>query len=92
MKILKQTFIFLFLFALLGTILTSARAQDDETQPLDDKFVGALVAMTINHNLMEGKNEIRDLNALRNFVTDYYDNRIASDPNSTDAQWLGLQK
>ena len=92
MKSIKQVITFLFLLALLGTTLTSAHAQDDEPQPLDDRFVGALVAMTINHNLMEGENEIRDLNALRNFVSDYYDDRIAADPNSTGAQWLNLQK
>jgi len=92
MKSLKQVVTLLFLFALLSTSLTSVRAQDDETQPLDDKFVGALVAMAVNDNMMEGENEIRDLKALHSFVSDYYDDRIAADPNSTGAQWLGLQK
>ena len=92
MKTLMRTVTIIFLLAALATTSSSALAQDDETQPLDDKFVGALVAMAVNHNLMEGENEVRDLKALHSFVTDYYDDRIAADPNSTAAQWLGLQK
>lgn len=92
MKSFRQVITFFFLLALLTTTLTSARAQDDETQPLDDKFVGALVAMAVNDNLMEGDNEVRDLKALRSFVNDYYDDRIASVGDSTAAQWLGLQR
>ena len=92
MKSFRQVITFLFLLALLSTSLTSARAQDDQTQPLDDRFVGALVAMAVNDNLMEGENEVRDLKALRGFVNDYYDDRIASVGDSNAAQWLGLQR
>ena len=92
MKTLMRTVTIIFLLAALATTSSSALAQDDETQPLDDKFVGALVVMAVNHNLMEGENEVRDLKALHSFVTDYYNDRIAADPNSTAAQWLGLQK
>jgi hypothetical protein len=67
------------------------QAQEDD-QPLDDKFVAALVAMAINHDMMAGKDEIRDLAALHGFVSDYYDNRIATAPDSTNTQWLNLQK
>ena len=91
MKTLMRTVTLIFLLAILCVSATSAIAQGDN-QPLDNQFVGALVAMTINHNLMEGENEIRDLKALHGFVTDYYDDQIASDPNSVDAQWLNLQK
>jgi len=53
----------------------SAQAQND-APPVDDDFVYALVVMTINHNMMAGKNEVRDLSALRAYVRDYYDDRI----------------
>ncbi len=69
-----------------------AQAQEDD-QPLDDKFVAALVMMAVNHNMMAGDNEIRDLTALHGFVNDYYDERIFTvGADSTAGQWLHLQQ
>ena len=93
MKKIAHTITLIFLMAALAASSSSVLAQDDEPQPLDDKFVGALVAMAVNDNLMEGENEVRDLKALRSYVNEYYDGRLASySQSSSDAQWLDLQR
>jgi hypothetical protein len=76
---------------MLSLIVITTQAEEDDP-PLDDKFVAALVMMSINHNMMEGEDELADLSALHDFVEDYYDGRIASVQDSTSADWLHLQK
>ena len=68
-----------------------AQAQVDD-QPLDDEFVFSLVIMTIDHNLMTGRNEVRDLTALKDYVNLYYDDRLAMVNDPDDHAWLGRQK
>ena len=75
MKKNYRIIVLVILVFVLGTSVVDTMAQSDD-QPLDDEFVEALVMMSINHNMMEGKTEIRDLTALRDFVRDYYDDRI----------------
>lgn len=84
MKIRKRVFVSLIIL-LLCVPVGIAQAQDDDPQPLDDEFVEALVMMTVNHNLMAGKDELADLNALNDFVDDYYTQRINAVQNSADA-------
>ena len=87
MKIRRRLLISLITI-LLCVPVGIAQAQDDDTQPLDDEFVEALVMMTVNHNLVAGKNELSDLSALHDFVDEYYDQRIDAVKNSaaTDAE------
>ncbi len=74
--------ILLFLVILLTLSIPStlpAQAQD-EGPPLDDEFVTALVMMSVNHNMMQGRNEVRDLSALSQFVDEYYAGLAAAAP------------
>ena len=90
-KIYKPVFLLVSLF-LLAISAIHVYAQNDEDTPLDDDFVEALVLMSVNHNLMEGKDEVRDLGALHDFVTNYYDDRMASTQDSDQITALGIQK
>jgi hypothetical protein len=97
MKTRRRLWIFLIVLLLLVPG-GSVQAQDDDTQPLNDEFVEALVMMTVNHNLMAGDSELTDLRSLHGFVDDYYKQRIDAVKNNgsatadSDASWLQAQK
>lgn len=65
--------------------LPAANAQDD-VQPLDDEFVSALVMMAVNHDMMAGNDELNNLAGLRDWVSDYFDQRIANPQNNDEAR------
>jgi hypothetical protein len=90
-KIYTILIITLILLVGLSLPVRTGQAQDN-VQPLNDEFVAALVAMAVNHDMMAGKDEIRDLAALHGFVSDYYDNRIALTQDDNISQGLKLQK
>jgi len=74
--------ILLFLALLLTLSIPTTlpvRAQDDGP-PLDEEFVDALVMMAVNHNMMQGQNEVRDLSALSQYVDEYYAGLAAAAP------------
>ena len=76
----------LIIFLALGTFVVDIQAESDD-QPLDDEFVEALVMMAVNHNMMEGKDELSDLSALHDLVSNYYEIRVISesDPNAINS-------
>ncbi len=41
--------------------------------------------MSVNHNMMQGRNEVRDLSALSQFVDEYYAGLAAAAPDETPA-------
>jgi hypothetical protein len=83
----RRQILLISLFALLICIpALSAQAQDD-SQPMDDEFIDALVMMAVNHDLMAGNNELYYLQGLKSYVNDYYDTRsLDFDPGDTAAQ------
>ncbi len=84
----RRRLLVLLIILLLCIPVGITQAQEDDPQPLDDEFVEALVMMTVNHNLMAGKDELADLNALNDFVDEYYTQRIntVSNSNTADAE------
>lgn len=92
MKIARYLTPIIILLLVIGIIPIPAASAQDDVQPLDDEFVSALVMMAVNHDMMAGKDEIRDLAALHGFVSDYYNNRIATTQNDDNSRWLNLSK
>lgn len=97
MKVRKKLLIaLLVLLICIPTVFV--QAQSDDTQPLDDEFVNALVMAAVSHNMMEGKDENSDLGALKGFVDFYYSVRIAVVRDSVlasgdqEVQWLHQQR
>ena len=70
MKIARYLTPIIILLLVIGIIPIPAASAQDDVQPLDDEFVSALVMMAVNHDMMAGKDEIRDLAALHGFVSD----------------------
>jgi len=79
MKPHRRLLLLLLLLLLLPATTLPASAQDD-APPVDDEFVEALVMMSVNHNMMQGKDEVRDLSALSQFVDDFYAGLAAAAP------------
>ncbi|MBN2500138.1 MAG: hypothetical protein JXB38_05175 [Anaerolineales bacterium] len=84
----RRYLLVLLIILLLCIPVGIVQAQDDDPQPLNDEFVEALVMMTVDYNLMAGKDELADLNALHDFVDEYYTQRIntVSNNNTVDAE------
>jgi len=61
-----------FVLVLLLTVTATPSKAQDDAPPVDDEFVTALVMMSVNHNMMQGQNEVRDLSALSQYVDEYY--------------------
>ena len=80
------------LIALLVCIPAFSAQAQDETQPLDDEFIDALVMMAVNHDLMEGRNELSNLNALKDVVDEYFLGRIASGVDAATRVWIEEQQ
>lgn len=86
MKIRRYLILIIILVLMIGIIpLPAANAQDD-VQPLDDEFVSALVMMAVNHDMMAGNDEMNNLVGLRDWVSDYFDQRIANPQNNDEAR------
>jgi hypothetical protein len=75
---------------LLGFSIQPAQAQEEDPGPM---FIWGLVQLSINHDLMAGKNEVRDLTALKDYVDEYYSKRAAAytDQDSRD-RWDAARK
>ena len=54
----QRNWFLLTLIALLVFIPAFKVQAQEDTQPLDDEFIDALVMMAVNHDLMEGRNEL----------------------------------
>lgn len=52
----------------------------------DDEFVSALVMMAVNHDMMAGNDELSNLAGLRDWVSDYFDKRIANPQNNEETR------
>lgn len=86
MKIPRYLILIIILVLMIGIIpLPAANAQDD-VQPLDDEFVSALVMMAVNHDMMAGNDEMNNLVGLRDWVSDYFDQRIANPQNNDETR------
>lgn len=86
MKIPRHLISIIILLLMIGVVpLPAANAQDD-VQPLDDEFVSALVMMAVNHDMMTGNDEMNNLVGLRDWVSDYFDQRIANPQNSDETR------
>jgi hypothetical protein len=88
----QHNWLLLPLIALLMFIPAISVQAQDNTQPLDDEFIDALVMMAVNHDLMEGRNELGNLNALKDVVDEYYMGRIMSGLDADKRVWIEEQK
>lgn len=91
MKQFRYTAVTLALAVLLSFTAIPARAQDD-APPIDDEFVEALVMMSINHNMMQGRNEVRDLSALSQYVDEYYAGLASAAPDENARFSINLKR